>query len=49
MPVCIYGAGGHSKAIYDIVKDNKKIIFFDEKKKFFKVNNKYFIKFFSIR
>ena len=35
MSVCIYGAGGHSKAIYDIVKDNKKIIFFDEKKKNF--------------
>ncbi len=42
MSVCIYGAGGHTKSIYDIIQNSKNIKFFDEKKKFFKVNNKTF-------
>lgn len=41
MTLIIFGAGGHAKSIYDIIK-KKKIIFFDEKKKFFKVGNKTF-------
>ena len=39
MTLAILCTGGHAKSIYDIVK-NKKVFFFDQKKFFFKVNNK---------
>ena len=39
MTLAIFGAGGHAKSVYDIVK-KKKIYFFDKDKKRFKVNNK---------
>ena len=39
MSVGIYGAGGHTKAVYDIAKKYKNISFFDEKKKFYGVLN----------
>ena len=42
MSVGIYGAGGHTKAVYDIAKKYKDISFFDEKKKFFKIEGKVF-------
>mgnify|MGYP006168712549 CR=1 FL=1 len=41
MTLAILCAGGHAKSIYDIVK-NKKIYFFDDKKNFFKINNRKF-------
>jgi len=42
MALAIYGTGGHAKSIYDLIKNKKKIYFFDEKKKLFKVANKKF-------
>ena len=41
MSLAIIGAGGHAKSIYDIVK-KKKIYFFDNTKKKFKVGSKTF-------
>lgn len=41
MTLAILGTGGHAKSIYDIVK-KKKIYFFDNVKKNFKVGNKIF-------
>ena len=43
MALAIYGTGGHAKSIYDLIKNKKKIYFFDEKKKLFKVAKKNFI------
>ena len=34
MTLAIFGAGGHAKSVYDLVKKNK-IYLFDEKKKIF--------------
>ncbi len=39
MTIAIFGAGGHAKSIYDIIK-KKKFLLFDQKKKFIKINNK---------
>ena len=41
MKLAFLGTGGHAKSVYDIVK-KKNILFFDKKKKFFKINNKVF-------
>ena len=41
MTLAILGTGGHAKSIYDIVK-KKKIYFFDNTKKKFKVGNRIF-------
>ena len=43
MTLAILGTGGHAKSVYDIIKNKKKIYFFDEKQKFFKVGDKKFI------
>lgn len=42
MSIGIYGAGGHTKVVYDIIKKYKNIFFFDEKKKYFKIEGKTF-------
>mgnify|MGYP001170734860 CR=1 FL=1 len=39
MTLALFGAGGHAKSVYDLVKKNK-IYLFDEKKKFFQVDKK---------
>ena len=38
MKLAIYGAGGHAKSVFDIIK-SKHFIFFDDKKKFLEINN----------
>ena len=40
MTLAILGTGGHSKSIYDIIRNKKKIYFFDKKKKTFRVGTK---------
>ena len=42
MSLGIYGTGGHAKSVYDLIKNIKKLYFFDEKKNFFKVGSKLF-------
>ena len=42
MTLAILGTGGHARSIYDIVKNNKKIFFFDKKMNLFNVGNKKF-------
>jgi|TARA_B110000483_G_scaffold227625_1_gene289583 sugar O-acyltransferase (sialic acid O-acetyltransferase NeuD family) len=42
MTLAILGTGGHAKSIYDIVKYNKKIYFFDKEINLFNVGNKKF-------
>ena len=42
MTLAILGTGGHSKSIFDIVKNKKKIYFFDKQKKFLRFNKKKF-------
>ena len=42
MTFTILGTGGHAKSIYDIVKNKKKIYFFDKKNKLFKIGQKKF-------
>ena len=32
MTLAILGAGGHAKSIYDIIKNKKRIYFYDKKK-----------------
>tara|TARA_B100000795_G_C22778556_1_gene431169 strand:- start:21 stop:647 length:627 start_codon:yes stop_codon:yes gene_type:complete len=43
MTFAILGTGGHAKSVYDIVKNKKKIYFFDKQNKFFKFNDRKFI------
>ena len=43
MTLAIIGTGGHAKSIFDIVKNKKKIYFFDKQKKFLKLYKKKFI------
>jgi sugar O-acyltransferase, sialic acid O-acetyltransferase NeuD family len=43
MTLAILGTGGHAKSIFDIVKNKKKIYFFDKQKKFLKLYKKKFI------
>ena len=43
MTLAIIGTGGHAKSVYDIIKNRKKIYFFDQKKKIFKISSKKFI------
>ena len=43
MTFAIIGTGGHAKSIYDIIKTQKRITFFDSKKKIFEVGNKKFL------
>ena len=43
MTLAILGTGGHAKSIFDIVKNKKKIFFFDKQKKFLKLYKKKFI------
>ena len=42
MTLAILGTGGHAKSIYDIVKNNKRIYFFDKEINLFNVGNKKF-------
>ena len=42
MTLAILGTGGHAKSVYDIVKNKKKIYFFDKEKTIFKVGYKKF-------
>ena len=42
MTLAILGAGGHAKSIYDIIKNKKRIYFYDKKKILFRVGNKEF-------
>tara|TARA_B110000027_G_C16122313_1_gene303965 strand:+ start:8914 stop:9582 length:669 start_codon:yes stop_codon:yes gene_type:complete len=42
MFIAIYGSGGHAKSIYNLIKNKKKITFFDEKKKFLKIGSEIF-------
>ena len=39
MKMAIFGAGGHAKSVFDIIK-NTNFILFDEKKKFLKIDHK---------
>lgn len=43
MTLAILGTGGHAKSVFDIIKNKKKIYFFDKKQKTFRVGNKKFI------
>ena len=43
MSLAIYGTGGHAKSIYNLIRNKNKVIFFDEKNKYFKVGNKTFV------
>ena len=43
MTLAIIGTGGHAKSIFDIVKNKKKIYFFDKQKKYLKLHKKKFI------
>ena len=43
MTLAIYGTGGHAKSIFNLIKNKKKVIFFDEKNKYFKVGNKTYV------
>ena len=42
MTLAILGTGGHAKSVYDIIKNRKKIDFFDKKSKLFEVEKKKF-------
>ena len=42
MTLAILGTGGHAKSIFDIVKNQKNIYFFDKNIKFFMINKKKF-------
>ena len=43
MTLAIYGTGGHAKSIFNLIKNKKKVIFFDENNKYFKVGNKTYV------